>query len=326
MTENFLRSCTVALEGGSGRTIQGGGPTDLRITFHVFQSTLQTPNAAEITIYNPSKQTITQLQNKEFSKVTLSAGYNGNSGVIYSGDIKQSRYRHEDNVTDYIRLFCADGDRAYNQAIVKTMLAAGYTPQDMVDVALKAMQPLGIAGLGPVNVDLSQPKCPRGIPLFEQARDTLRHVAIAAGATWSMQQGKIHIVDERKPVQGSGTIVLNSKTGMVGWPEQTEGGIVVRSLINAKLQVHSKVQINQSSIQQADPDYQNLTSDVSQRTINLQQTGTISADGTYLIYFIERTGDTRGSEWFDVSTAIATGSTPNPAQSQSLPAWTTGRN
>ena len=324
MPENFLRSCSVALEGDSGRTIQGGGPTDLRIAFHVFQSTLQSPNAAEVTIYNPGKATIAQFQNKEFKKLTLMAGYAQGSGVVYSGDIKQSIYRHEDNVTDYIRVFCADGDRAYNQAIVKTTLAAGYTPQDKVDAAVKAMAPFGMA-MGPVNVDLSQPRYPRGIPIFQMAKDVLREVATDTRASWSMQQGKLHLVDERKPLQGGSAIMLNSRTGMISWPEQTEGGVVVRSLINPALQVHSKVQINQSSIQQADPDYQTLTSDVSERTRNLQQTGKIAADGLYLVYFMEREGDSRGGPWFDTSTVIATDATPNPAQSQSLPAWTVGQ-
>ncbi len=325
MGTNFGRTCSVALEGGSGRTINGGGDRDLRIAFHVFQSTIQTPNAAEVFIYNPAPATIQQFQHKEFKKLTLTAGYHGTSGVIYKGDIKGSIYRHEDNVTTYIKIFCADGDTAYNQAIVNTTLAKGYTPQDKVNAAVKAMSPFGMS-LGLVNVDLSKPAYPRGVPLFSLARDILREVALSAGATWSMQQGQLHIVDERKPVSGNGVIVLNSKTGMIGWPEQTEGGIVVKSLINPALKVHSKVQINESSIQQADIDYQGLTSDVSQRTINLAQTGQISNDGTYLVYFLEREGDTRQNEpWFDTSTVIATGATPNQAQSQMIPAWTVGQ-
>lgn len=118
---------------------------------------------------------------------------------------------------------------------------------------------------------------------------------------------------------------MNSQTGMIRRPEQTEDGIIVRSLINPALSIHSKVQINQSSIQRADPEYGSLTSDVSARNRNLALTGTISSDGTYLVYFIERVGDTRSVEWYDTSTVIATGSTPNPAQSKTVPAWTLGQ-
>lgn len=96
------------------------------------------------------------------------------------------------------------------------------------------------------------------------AKDTLRSVAISAGATWSIQNGAVHIVDERKPVPGNTAFVLNSQTGMISRPEQTEDGIVVRSLINPALSIHSKVQIDQSSIQRADPEYGSLTSNVSQ--------------------------------------------------------------
>ena len=112
---------------------------------------------------------------------------------------------------------------------------------------------------------------------FEMARDTLRRVALSAGATWSIQNGAGHIVDERKPVPGNTAFVLNSQTGMIGRPAQTEDGIAVRSLINPALSIHSKGQINQSSIQRADPEYGSLTSDVSQRNRNLALTGTISS-------------------------------------------------
>jgi hypothetical protein len=292
----------------------GGGETDLRIAFKVFQSTIQSPNAAEIRIYNPSQATAKQFQGKQGKKVTLTAGYQDNSGPIYIGEIKQSFIRKEDQVTTVLLLFCATADGAYNQGRVDTTVSAGHTPQDRVDAAVKAMAPFGVS-LGLVNVDLSQPKYPRGIPLVGMARDVLRGVALSAGALWSIQDGnQVHIVKNGNSVPGP-AFVLNSQTGMIGFPEQTEDGIIVRSLINPALKINSLVQINQASIQQATPDYAGIASDASKTNFNLSNTGTIAADGMYRVLFIERSGDTRGQEWYDTSTVLAAaGAFPNEGQ------------
>ncbi len=129
--------------------------TDLRVAFHVFQSTIQTPNAAEVLIYNPSSGDHPRSSSTRSSrKLTLTAGYQGNSGVIYSGDDQGQRLPPRGRRDDLIKIFCSDGDRAHNQAIVNTTLAKGYTPQDKVNAAVKAMAPFGVS-LGLVNVDLS---------------------------------------------------------------------------------------------------------------------------------------------------------------------------
>jgi hypothetical protein len=323
MSRNWGRYCSVTLEGGAGMTIVSRGQRGLRISFHVFQSTIQSPNTAEIRLYNCTPQQVARFHNKEFTTITLDAGYDENHGVIYHGEIKESRYRHEDNVTDYIVIFCAMGDRAYNQSRISTTLAAGHTPMDRVNAALKTMAPFG-ASLGLVNVDLSQPRYPRGVPFVGMARDVLRLVSSTAGATWSIQNGnKVNIVDERKPIPGDPVITLNSKTGEVGYAEQTENGVVVRSFINPALDIHKKVKIDENSIQQADPDYQEVTSNVSQRNQNIKTTGKIAADGVYVIWLLERIGDMApNGEWFDVSTVIATDESPNPTQAKTIPDYT----
>ena len=318
MADNYLRTCTVALDGGP--TITGGGSTDLRIAFRIFCSTIQTPNAAEIRIYNPSPSTAAQFKNKTGKVVTLTAGYESNSGVIYKGQIKQTIFRKEDPVTTYVVLYCADSDNAYRQARLDTTLAAGHTPQDRVDAALKAMSPFGVSPtLGVVNVDLCQPKYPRGIPLVGVARDTLRLVASSAGATWSTHQGQVHIVNPQMPVQGT-PAKLNSATGLIGMPEQTEDGIIVRSLINPAFAVDTLVQIDQASIQQEAPDYQSVTSEASYKSTYLPIAGFIAADGIYRVIFMDTIGDTRGQEWYQNMTVIAVnGGAPSPNGAHTSP-------
>ena len=312
MSQNFIRACSLALSGNSGRTITGGGPTDLRIQFSITQWGLQSPNMAHFRIYNPSADTIAQFQNKEFTKVDFSAGYQDNIGLLFSGTIKQTINGHETAVDTYIDLFCADSETGYNQGRLGMSLAAGHTPQDRVNAAVKAMAPFGIS-LGLVNVDLSQPKYPRGIPLVGMARDVLRGVALSAGALWSIQQGKVHIVDQRKPVPGN-AITMTADTGLVGWPKQTADGIEVTSLINPSLQPHVNITLDPSQIIAAQ---QNINvRDGSAASSNQQLQDQALGAGTYNIFKIDRNGDTRGQNWYDVSLCIGKGGTLPNSQAQ----------
>ena len=300
MGRNFLRFWSLQVGGVTG---PASGPTDLRITFSIRQDTIQDPNPARFRVYNPSASTSAALKAAQGSKVTFSAGYQDSVGVVYSGDMKQFVAGHETPVDSYVDLLCAGGDVAYNQARVTKTLAAGWTPMDKVKVALDAMSPFGVT-MGLMNVDLSQPKFSRGIPLIGMARNLLREVALSKGALWSIQTDGLHIVDARQSVQ-TGVTVLNSQTGLVGWAKQTPDGIIARSLLNAALQPHQQVYLKESDILAAERDVNPLNQGVSAQNINLDRAGVLAPDGVYTIIALNRTGDTRGVEFYDEMTCIA---------------------
>ena len=320
MTRQFLRACTLSLSGSSSLSIPGGGPKDLRIEAAIGATALQTPNPGRFRITNPNPQTIAGFKNQEFKTVSFEAGYQDNVGLIYSGEIKQSLYAHaEDNVTAYIDIFTAEGGNAYQQARVGSTLAAGWTPRDKVNLALDAMKPFGITGLGLVNVDLDSIKYPRGRPFIGMARDLLRQVALSAGATWSIHGGKVDMLDHSKPVQSDGPVVLNSSTGLIGWPQQTENGIVVRCLINPAIKIHTQIQIDQASINPAERDntFSGGFGEVGSHNTNLNNTGQIAADGLYRVLYLEVECDTRGQPWYQTLTCLATAATANQGQIES---------
>lgn len=303
MSRNWIRSCYIVLNGNSQKVVTGGGPTDLRIKYAIEPPSIQSPNMAHFRIYNPNPTTTSALKAKEYTRLEFYGGYQDNCGLVYSGGIKQSTSGHETAVDSYVDIWCADGDQGYINARVSKTLAAGYTPQDKLQVALDAFAQYGVT-LGIVNVDLSTPKYPRGLPMIGMARDVVREIAYSKGAQWSIQDNRINVIDGKKPIQTS-TYVMNSKTGMIGWPKQTTNGIEVTSLLNSALRPDTLVQINEASINQAEPDTNTYTGETSQKTFDLTYTGLIAADGLYRIIYMERTGDTRGQEWYDVSMCIA---------------------
>lgn len=294
MSRNWLRSCTLSLSGGSSATVTGGGDTDLRIEFAIEQWSTQSTNLGRFRIYNPSQRLANQLQAKEFTKLTFSGGYQGNTGLLFSGDIRQTISGHETATDTFVDLFAADGDRGYNSATVNRTLAAGYTPADKLKVATDALGQYGLS-FGLVNVDLSQPKFPRGALFSGMARTLIREVALLKGALWSIQNGEIRIVNFKQPIQ-SNTVVMSGATGMVGWPKQTSDGIIVSSLLNPRLQPHVNLKINPALINQAEQNNNPLAAGSQENQWLNEQN--VSA-GIYNIFKLNRHGDTRGSDWLD---------------------------
>lgn len=310
MARNWLRRVELSIP-DLGLTVRGGGSRDLRIKGAVRQWGGQTPNMASIRVQNPDPSWYAKC--REGMKVTLSAGYEeGNFGPIFSGEIKQPVQGRETAVDTFLDLFCADSQLSYEAARVGSALAAGHTPQDRVDLALKAMATFGVsASLGLTNVDLSQPRAPRGAAYVGPARDLLRSVALSAGAMWSIQDGQVHVVDQRKPVPGN-AITMSPRTGEIAWPRQTSDGIEVTSLINPALRPHVNITLDPSTVQLAEQN--NNPFDASGAKSNAYLADQNALAGTYNIFKLDRFFDTRGPEFFDVSLCVGAGAQPPPSQ------------
>nr|WP_315596087.1 hypothetical protein [uncultured Cupriavidus sp.] len=74
----------------------------------------------------------------------LQGGYQGNFGIIFDGTIKQVRRGRESQTDTYLDITAADGDSAYNFAVVNTTLAAGSTALDHVQACTRAMSQYGV--------------------------------------------------------------------------------------------------------------------------------------------------------------------------------------
>ena len=145
------------------------------------------------------------------------------------------------------------------------------------------------------------------------AHKVLGNIAKSNDATVTYNKGKIQMVKKGDAVPGQ-TVVLNSRTGMIGMPTQDIGGIMVRSLINSNINVGGLIQINQGSIQ----GYQIPTTATGDLVPEQTQVAKTSADGIYQVYQIDYEGDTRGTPWYMDLTLIST--TKGPQGTTSVPA------
>lgn len=275
----YLRACSLVV-GGDGDGLELGA---LRVTFQIRHADSETPNVADIRVYNLSQSTMTRI--REFTQVVLQAGYEGSLGLIFGGNIRQAR-RGRFGTETYLDILASDGDRAYNYAVVNATLAAGAKAADQVAKAAAAMAEHG-ATVGYVP-DLGGTTLPRGKVLYGMARKYLRDVADNTDTSWSIQNGALQLVPVQSYLPGE-AVSLTAQTGLVGQPEQTNEGIKVRALLNPRFRVGGRVRLDNKSIKK-------YRTDLKYSAANL--TPRLDEDGLYRILAIDWTGDTHGQDWY----------------------------
>ncbi|RQZ89884.1 hypothetical protein DF053_08550 [Burkholderia cepacia] len=294
--QQFGRKVSLIIGFDSGEALD---LSELRIVFRVQRGDLQTPNSARIRVYNVSANTARRAQSKEFTRVVLQAGYEGNYGIIFDGQIKQVRRGRETQTDTFLDITAADGDSAYNFAVVNTTLAAGSTPADHVAAVCTAMGQYGVQqGYLP---ELPSNPLPRGKVMFGMARDFLRWTARTTQTVWSIQDGKVVMVPETAYMPGE-IPVITSATGMVGLPQQTANGIEVKMLLNPSVKIGRLIWLDNASIQQYE-----YSLNVGQQAENerIEMQAKLQDDGFYYVMLAEVSGDTRGEEWYTSVVCLA---------------------
>lgn len=299
-TQQYLRVCELFV---SGKSVDGLDLSNLRIKFSIKRSDVMTPNVADIRVYNLNLETAILIR-KAYTHVVLQAGYLGNKGVIFQGNIKQVIIGRESQTDTFIDIIAGDGDRAYNFAVVNKTLAKGSTQLDQIDAALNPMAPKGVTG-GPIYVTPTT-VLPRGKVMYGNSRNYLRDVAQSTDSSWSIQDNKVTFVKLTAYLPGE-RVVLNSDTGMIGTPQQTDVGVNVKCLINPNIRIAGRIEIDNDSIQKLKIDLTKVGS--------ASIPAPLSVDGVYKVLAVEHTGDTRGIEWYSSLICFNVDVTANPLDS-----------
>jgi hypothetical protein len=304
----YLRKASLLIGGEDGKALD---LSELRLRFSIRRGDLQTPNTADIRVYNVSDQTADRIRqllpSPEFTRVLVQGGYEGNFGVLFDGEIKQVCRGRESSTDTYIDITAADGDSAYNFAISAVSLAAGSTPKDQVSAILKDMATHGVTqGYTP---DLPGNPLPRGKVIYGMSRDEMRKVAENTRTAWSIQNGKLTMIPESAYIEGD-IPVITSATGMIGLPEQTQNGINVRVLLNPNIKIGQAIKLDNKSVQGyrfgLGAGEQQLHND------NAEKQAKLNADGLYYVMIADHQGDTRGQAWYSDLLCLAIDATITP--------------
>lgn len=282
----YIRKVTLLVADSGGNTLD---LSQLRIKFAVKQSTAQTPNAAEIRVYNLSQQ-VADVVRSQFKRVILQAGYNSNFGEIFVGNIKQVIIGRESATDTFIDIIAGDGELAYNHAVVVKTIAGGSNQNDQISACVDACTPLGVTAGGNSTVQSAQ-VLPRGKVMFGNARNYLRQVAKSNRYTWTIQNEQITFVKSTGYLPGV-AVLLTSNTGMIGTPSQTTQGVNVKCLLNPFIRINGRIQLDNKTVQQ-------LKIDLTLKPGNATNTAPpLPSNGVYVVIAAEHNGDTRGIEWY----------------------------
>ena len=299
--QQYGRTCTLLVSNKAGQALDLSA---LRIKFNIKKSGVMTPNTGQFYVYNMDRTTTTLIK-KEFTKVTFQAGYVGNYGVVFKGNIKWATDGRENATDTFLNILAGDGDGAYNYAVVKHPIAAGARPNDILNAALAPMISQGIT-VSYVGV-LPQTQLTRGKVLYGNSKDIIKKLADTYGFTWSIQDGGVVFISQKTYLPGT-AVVLTSKTGMIGTPEQTIEGIMIKCLLNPKLKIHGRVQIDNKSVRAFQLQL-NVPGSPANTPVPLTN------DGVYYILVAEHEGDTRGTDWYTSLQTLNIDASSNPLNS-----------
>jgi hypothetical protein len=312
----FIVNKSVAMQGSGGISTSDGQALDLsafRIKFSIQNADVESPNTCSIRVYNLSPATVRQIRG-EYGSVILNAGYeNGNYGIVFQGTIMQFKIGRENATDSFLDIYSSDGDIGYNQGLVNTSLAKGATPGQVAQKITDAMPGLG-SDFGSLTITKQNVPNIRGTVLMGMARARLRNLATSLDSGWSIQDGKVVITSNTGYRDGE-AVVINSGTGMIGTPEQTDSGIKVVCLLNSKIRIGGRVKLNNDEIVQLMQANPNAAPIAYNQWAGFQALAPLSGNGMYRAFSVEHEGDNRGGPWYTQLTCLAVNETAPPAQS-----------
>jgi hypothetical protein len=289
----------------SGAKVPGLDLSQFHFRFHVESSDYETPNVVTLRVYNLAPETI-QAVVKEYNWVSLEAGYQQQPtfGMIFNGSIRRFNYGKETTTDNFLEIIAGDNDIGYNYGWENATMDSDSADVTAKDVYLQAAAAMGLQP-DPQSIDLlnnSGVLYPRGKVLFNLARSDMRELAASVKARWSAQNGVLILIAEEGQRKGS-AIAIGPETGLVGIPEATDNGVVVKTLLNPNLAIGGTVKIKSDLIVQ--------TTTLNHFRPDLGYVAVSSTEDLYRVMSIEHTGDTRGQEWYSDIVCLAI----NPDQS-----------
>jgi hypothetical protein len=276
----FHRTCVVEVtppDGGTGIRVEG-----LRVEFKAVKSLKKEPNTLDLKIFNLAESTRAAMK-KKGSRVILTAGYESNAAVIFSGDART--IDHVRTVSDWeTHIQCGDGERAYQFSRMSQSFGAGTSVGDVVRACARQL------GLGMGNVEAALAKggfrgnlsqFVHGYAAHGRASAELDRILRTLGLGWSVQDGALQVLKDSDTANGTAVLLTaggNGKpgTGLIGSPDHgtpdakgKPSVLKVKCLLNPQIKCGGVVQLD-----------------------------AIGAKGAYKVDKLDHEGDTEGGKWY----------------------------
>lgn len=263
--------------------------SQLHVTFDITKKMTADCVVSSIIIYNLNTLTESKII-QDGARITVEAGYEGSFGLIYDGDIIQA-IRYKENGTDYVvKILAMSGDRFLNEGFEALSISRGQTKRQVIENVTNGV-PSGEGKLGSISQVFDKQKYIRGKVVFGGASDYLKQIARSDSADFYIADGKINLTSMKDLPEGE-ILHLDSTSGLIGVPSQTQVGCDFKCLLTPRIKLNSLVHIDLKNIQELE------------YNSGLAAAYLLDKSGVFRIIEIQYSGDTRGTQWYCSCQAI----------------------
>jgi hypothetical protein len=249
--ELFLRSYRLKVGRATGsrvyemRTgeIVPGDNDGLRITFQATHFAGNALSVAEITIYNVSayaeRQMLGDGVTKKYEFISLEAGYAGQFGAVFVGQIVNvQRHLEDGGATKGIRFFCKSSAKERDQNLINLTLSPETDPVQIIEACA---EPFGaeIQFYG----DFSELKRrSRGTILQGDPTACMNELGETFQFDWMVENGAMKII-KRDFALANQVYVISAGTGMIGSPVVSDTEVGIRYVLNPKIKLGDTIKL-----------------------------------------------------------------------------------
>jgi hypothetical protein len=256
----------------------------LQIEFEIQTSNKQSYWTADISIYGlngPTTNTILQ----QGMEVKLSAGFQkpGAYGTIFQGLILQPLWERINGIDFKLTLHCIIGLVEETNNFASFNVAGGLTQRQFIaQMAKNCTTPLTIQDISGAD-DVQQSS--RGEVVFGQPGLYLENIASQNLSNFWISNAGVNV---RKLIGGDGSnipTIIYSPNDIIGTPQQTQDGVILRVPLDPRIQVGQQFQLNY---------------DVAVKQLPRQRDTfptILDQDGKYAIAAVNFIGSSRGNVW-----------------------------
>lgn len=265
--QHWLRKVSVEFSGG---TVNPGGVQlhELKVAFDVSASISSAANSATIEIWNLNEGHRNAV-GKELDTVTLIAGYQSGTGIIFKGNLRDAEHRR-DGMDIITTLKCGDGDKAFRRATISKTFEKGTSVEEVVEEIYSELAKEGI-DRGEWKFPDDMPKFKRPYSMCGSCTREMDRLGRGRGFYWSSQNHAMEII----PGDGfiGGMYLISPETGMIDSPTITDNGVKVSALLNPFIRPGHRIQVES------------------------QTTGMNGANGVYRVSELAFSGDNRDGDF-----------------------------
>lgn len=190
--------------------------SELHAVFSVSKSLKAEPNSCTVQVWNLNKESRSRLSTSKPVPVSIEAGYDGKNSLLYLGELRSSA--SEIQGPDIVSTFSSgDGDRALSVARLSIPLGPK-TPNDQALLAIARTLGVGLGNTAQKALSIAgKTAFPVPVTLNGSSKKLMTDFCRSAGLEWSIQNGKIQILDVGKSLDER-PYVIDSESGLIGSP------------------------------------------------------------------------------------------------------------